>query len=123
MNNRQYFRAYCEFYNGECGYVYFGIHQGLDGILGDDSRTTRIIKIEQCTGFMDKKGKLIYEGDIVEYKISGAPSKSKGVVTYRDSAAAWFKGNDVLSTYPKTIEIIGNVQENPELLSPCQRKI
>lgn len=120
MNNTQYFRAYCQFYNGECGYVYFGIHQGLDGILGEKAQTTRIIKIEQCTGQADKKGKLIYGGDIVEYKISGAPNKSRDVIIYRDSVAAWFKGNNMLSTYSKTIEIIGNIHENPELLEPKQ---
>lgn len=71
---------------------------------------------EQCTGLKDKNGKLIYENDIVEYKISGSPSKSKDVVSYDEKQCVWLKGYNFLSTYPKTIEIIGNIHENTELL-------
>lgn len=71
--------------------------------------------VEACTGLRDKKGNLIYESDIVEYKISGAPSKSKGIVHYDMNQGVYLKGSQFLSTYPKTILIIGNINENPEL--------
>lgn len=85
------------------------------GYMLNDSCKDRYV-VEQCTGFKDKTGQLIFEGDIVEYKISGAPNKSKDVVSYNHQSCSYHKGGSLLSTYPKTIKIIGNIHENPELL-------
>lgn len=66
MQDRFNFRAYCQFYNGEYGYVYFDVNKGLQEVLGDDFVHTYVIKIEQCTGQRDKNSQLIYEGDVIE---------------------------------------------------------
>lgn len=67
----------------------------------------------QCTGLKDKNGKLIYEGDIVNY--SCLPG-------YSDIYACTFNRGDFLiggllisNTHLKS-EVIGNIYENPELL-------
>lgn len=84
--------------------------------------------IRQCTGLKDKNDKLIYDEDII----------SKGSFTYKvkydfDSFKAYDKNNKPFSIYglftfkicfggwPKeetenTIEVIGNIYENPELI-------
>ncbi len=67
----------------------------------------------QCTGLKDKNGKLIYEGDILNY--SCLPG-------YLDIYTCTFNKGDFLiggllisNTHLKS-EIIGNIYENPELL-------
>lgn len=71
--------------------------------------------LEQCSGLRDKTGKLIYEGDIVEYKISGVPKMTE-VVFWSSTFAHYTKGAQLLSTYQKTTVIVGNIHENPELI-------
>ncbi len=77
--------------------------------------------LEQCTGLKDKNGKLIYEGDIVEY------SNDYWIVFYSIPTMEWgLMGNDC-SIYGHEIkrydldvvscEIIGNIHENKELLN------
>lgn len=78
--------------------------------------------LEQCTGLKDKTDKLIYEGDIVEYKIPGVPKLTE-VVSWFASAAHYCKGAQDLSTYQKSTVIIGNIHENPELIPEHYRTI
>ena len=70
--------------------------------------------LEQCTGLKDKKGKLIYEGDIVEVPVlyNGIPTgkKQRCKVYYKHGA---FNIYAVKSEY---LKIVGNIHENPELL-------
>jgi uncharacterized phage protein (TIGR01671 family) len=86
----------------------------------------------QYTGLKDKNGKEIYEGDIVRYKADNQNGRS---TTYIDiiewdnecSGYSIFFRDDYYSSgmkwkyiepkkIRKTIEVIGNVWENPELL-------
>lgn len=75
----------------------------------------KVLKPLMCTGLRDKNGQLIFEGDIVEYKIPGIP-KITAVVSWSGQSAHFWKGAQDLATYQKTTVIIGNIYENPELL-------
>lgn len=80
----------------------------------------------QFTGLLDKNGKEIYEGDIVQVKTWNNKQGNiykKGQVCWAD-AHFFVAANDPLSpfamTYPHhpqiSWEIIGNIYENPEFL-------
>lgn len=86
------------------------------------------VVIEQCTGLKDKNSTLIYEGDIIEKQ------NQKFVIKYEfDSFVAYSEEKKPVSIYglftfklcfggwpeketENTIEVIGNIHENPELL-------
>lgn len=79
----------------------------------------------QFTGLLDRNGKEIYEGDIVEWKY---------LKTWHKNEVRWVGGGFVVTTSgfkddlnePQDLllvsilscEIIGNIYENPELLNP-----
>lgn len=79
----------------------------------------------QFTGLLDRNGKEIYEGDIVEWKY---------LQTWHKNEVRWVGGEFVVTTSgfkddlnePQNLslvsilncEIIGNIYENPELLNP-----
>lgn len=83
---------------------------------------------EQCTGFKDENGRLIYEGDIVRvfYDFFNGVFTEKEVV----GPVVWKCGNWVVNgwflncapEYDEThlessfVEVIGNIHENSELL-------
>ena len=75
--------------------------------------------VGQFTGVIDKKGKKIFEGDIV--KVFGALGKLEGcgVVNWSDLFSAWHIGKLTAmygSKHCATYEVIGNIHDNPELL-------
>ena len=71
----------------------------------------REVPIHEWTGLKDKNGKEIYEGDVVRYK--DIPNE---VVVFKDGA---FKcGLFFLYEDAKSIEVIGNIYENPNLIKP-----
>ena len=78
----------------------------LDGVEVDPET------VGQFTGLLDKNGKKIFEGDIIE----------EGVVYFDDEYLGFFVKGDFVEGEHKPLydiplpEIIGNVHDNPELL-------
>jgi uncharacterized phage protein (TIGR01671 family) len=69
--------------------------------------------IQQFTGLTDKNGKEIYEGDIVKC-LDGY----NATVSYDEWKAEFIPfGSDESAEWGHGVEIIGNVYENPELLT------
>lgn len=103
----------------------------LEGIFHDgDFLGHEDIVVTQYTGLKDEKGKEIYEGDIVHvvhedgYEVVSQVEwglTSKWFGTYPAFAIAELESemnsfSEIFDTGQYTIEVIGNIFENPELL-------
>jgi hypothetical protein len=141
MNDRSRYRAWNPY---EKKMIYYDLNQLISAIWSEnpkdslsdlsklwDSDRTDSQKL-QCTGLKDKNGRLIYEGDIVlenmwfhqkgpeivlrAYAINGKtgePMKDAAPIEY-----PWFNFKLVDGKYQYvSLEIIGNIYENPELTS------
>jgi hypothetical protein len=77
---------------------------------------TRVIPktIGQFIGLLDKNGKKIFEGDIVRIE-----DFANAVVKWREDIACWtLQGYIIGNTWDSSmLEVIGNIHDNPELLS------
>ena len=81
-------------------------------VIGVDPET-----VGQYTGLTDKSGKKIFEGDIVTMP-AYAGGKHKAVVYFKNGKFAVDGSNyGFKDIAPKRMEIIGNIHDNPELLS------
>ena len=84
------------------------------------------IELMQYTGLYDKKGKEIYEGDIVKLRAN----HGIGVIKYSDEWGAfiveYIKPRPLavlgMNYYKEDIEILGNIYENSELLGDKNEK-
>lgn len=85
------------------------------------------IVVMQFTGLLDKNGKEIYEGDIIDYEDSGSIDASGIQVIGWDSEKAGFGrqyleeqgfSSTCFAEVATNSKIIGNIYENPELLNP-----
>lgn len=84
--------------------------------------------VGQCTGLKDKNGKLIFEGDIVEYMDAYSDCNgeytefmNEGEVAYEDGSyfitnRSSVEMSDIVYKGKLDGNIIGNIHDNPELL-------
>ena len=102
----------------------------VDAIFEDDSgvphHENADIVVEFKTGLRDKNGREIHEGDIIQEEIDFGSELTDGVYTYvvewdSDTLCYGLRGNsnsihDLLWEVNASVEIVGNIHENPELL-------
>lgn len=74
----------------------------------------------QYSGLTDKYGREIYEGDILKYLLPSEDGGTEYVEEVQFLAGCFdVDGAPVYATVDWNCEVIGNVYEHPELLSPA----
>ena len=106
--------------NGEWVVGYYLVHiptdehkiHYLSKILGMSTAIVDKKTVGQFTGLIDKNGKEIFEGDVV--KEGGLVS----VIEWANERYCYRTTTGTIGLYGFCGEIIGNIYENPELISP-----
>ncbi len=89
-------------------------------------KSTHVFSFMQYTGLKDKNGKEIYEGDILRATFYGTPQATPLLVLFENGGfytdLIGLKENISDSVARNdAVEVIGNIHENPELLSEQAR--
>lgn len=118
------FRAPIKRNDGNYDLVYFDIEDLINRLFSIRELVNPYIKsngkLDICTNIKDKNGKEIYEGDILAWIIRN----DIWVVQYKNDECAFYmfqnrnnhENSMKLSKQFRTLEVIGNIHENPELL-------
>lgn len=133
MQDRFKFRVFLKYNQIMCDIDSYCFLQGLNKCVfhftngGQKTLKNDDFILIQCTGLKDKKGKLIYEGDIVKIEYYDFEIKHRiGIVEWEDDGFCITYHNpkdtkvsgcslvDIVNGDKQ--EVIGNIYENPELL-------
>lgn len=111
MNDRLKFRVWDI---GNDKFCFFNLEQGLSDRIEQMTNYKGIGSVEQCTGLKDKNGKLVFEGDIVKGTFFHAFPELNfiGTIFWHNDVAGFGMNEWDLAT----IEVIGNIHQNSELL-------
>lgn len=112
------------FYQVRCGGMFDNIATAPTTWNGSDwvhLTGGEFTEVMQYIGIVDKNGKEIYEGDIVNIDAFGAEEDGYFLVKFENESARYILSGDRLvydfdNIYGNECEIIGNIYENPQLL-------
>jgi uncharacterized phage protein (TIGR01671 family) len=106
----------------------FAIDTSLKGLFIPEDGN---LELMQFTGLLDKNGKEVYEGDIVSFVYRTTKEELVAAkVVFRNGTFGYLQDSSIkkhIYSYEfwplsegkaKTVEVIGNIYENPELLNP-----
>ena len=78
--------------------------------------THKRFSVQQFTGLLDKQGKEIYEGDIVDYYIDGYKQTNPLIVDHKNLIIGLNHDDKYYQMEEETLEVIGNIYENKDLI-------
>ena len=101
--------------------IYTGYAESDCGVFYGDWYEVDPKTVGQFTGLFDKNGERIFEGDILDHIIQKDVLTNRGVVVWDGENARWaLQLNTMKPCFymhnPETVEIIGNIHDNPELM-------
>lgn len=116
--------------NSEWVYGYYFVGASDTHWIVDLEHTFRLVDketVEQFTGLLDKNGKQIYEGDIVNLGIDGrvkhtriAQVMFKPDIIFNSNVGIFNYGDFAYQDTYNHLTVIGNIHDNPELLEVKQ---
>lgn len=109
-------------FNGVNDSIYYQVKKGREERI--EYAYVHPRTVGQFTGLIDKNGKEIYEGDVVSFVID--EHHFYGIIKWGSCRACFFIGYPTHSIrlplcgsfeLKETLEVIGNIHDNPELLN------